>query len=77
MRFFKINPVDMGPAWYDSSATKGIIQAVIDDANVNGTLLHIMLASANLDVVKGISSITMDWRQKTPLISCIFAPPGI
>jgi len=73
----RTNPVDMGPAWYDSSATKGIIRAVMDDKNVNGILLLIMFASANIDVLKGISNFIMDWRQKKPFITCIPAPPGI
>ncbi len=73
----RTNPVDMGPAWYDSSATGQIIRAVMDDKNVNGILLLIMFASANIDVLKGISNIIMDWRQKKPFITCISAPPGI
>ncbi len=73
----RTNPVDMGPAWYDSSATGQIIRAVMDDENVNGILLLIMFASANIDVLKGISNFIMDWRQKKPFITCISAPPGI
>jgi len=73
----RTNPVDMGPAWYDSSATGRIIRAVMDDENVNGILLIIMFASANIDVLKGISNFIMDWRQKKPFITCISAPPGI
>ena len=73
----RTNPVDMGPAWYDSSATGRIIRAVMDDENVNGILLFIMFASANIDVLKGISNFIMDWRQKKPFITCISAPPGI
>jgi acyl-CoA synthetase (NDP forming) len=73
----RTNPVDMGPAWYDSSATGRIIRAVMDDENVNGILLLIMFASANIDVLKGISNFIMGWRQKKPFITCISAPPGI
>ncbi|MDY6972067.1 MAG: CoA-binding protein [Thermodesulfobacteriota bacterium] len=73
----RTNPVDMGPAWYDASATGGIIRAVMDDASVNGILLLLMFASANVDVIKGIMRPLVDWRQKKPLISCISAPPGI
>jgi len=73
----RTNPVDMGPAWYDSSATGRIIRAVMDDENVNGILLLIMFASANIDVLKGIGNFIMDWRQKKPFITCISAPPGI
>jgi len=73
----RTNPVDMGPAWYDSSATGRIIRSVMDDENVNGILLLIMFASANIDVLKGISNLIIDWRQKKPFITCISAPPGI
>ncbi len=73
----RTNPVDMGPAWYDSSATGRIIRAVMDDENVNGIVLLIMFASANIDVLKGISNFIMGWRQKKPFITCISAPPGI
>jgi acyl-CoA synthetase (NDP forming) len=73
----RTNPVDMGPAWYDSSATGRIIRAVMDDENVNGILLLIMFASANIDVLKGISNFILDWRQKKPFITCISAPPDI
>ena len=73
----RTNPVDMGPAWYDASATGGIIRAVMDDASVNGILLLLMFASANMDVIKGIMKPLVDWGQKKPLISCISAPPGI
>ncbi|MEA2038271.1 MAG: CoA-binding protein [Thermodesulfobacteriota bacterium] len=73
----RTNPVDMGPAWYDPSATGEIIKAVMDDEHVNGILLLIMFASANVDVVKGISSFLIDWGQRKPLITCISGPPGI
>ncbi|OPX36218.1 MAG: hypothetical protein B1H13_14915, partial [Desulfobacteraceae bacterium 4484_190.3] len=34
----RTNPVDMGPAWYDSAAITGIVQAVLEDENVHGNL---------------------------------------
>jgi acyl-CoA synthetase (NDP forming) len=49
----------------------------MDDDNVNGILLIMMFASANVDVVEGISNFIMDGRQKKPFISCISAPQGI
>lgn len=73
----RTNPVDMGPAWYDSSALKGIVKSVMEDENVHGILLFMMFASANVDALKGLSDILMDWNQKKPLLSCIAAPPGI
>jgi len=73
----RTNPVDMGPAWYDSSAIEGIVRAVMDDDNVNGILILMMFASANVDAVKGISNLLMKWAQEKPVISCIESPPGI
>jgi len=65
----RTNPVDMGPAWYDSAATGEIIKVVMDDEKVSGILLLIMFASANVDVVKVISSFLVEWGQKKPLIT--------
>jgi acetyl-CoA synthetase (ADP-forming) len=73
----RTNPVDMGPAWYDSSAIEGIVRAVMDDDNVNGILILMMFASANVGAVKGISDLLIKWAQKKPVISCIQSPPGI
>ena len=73
----RTNPVDMGPAWYDSSAIEGIVRAVMDDDNVGGILFLMMFASANVDALKGISGLLEKWAQKKPVISCILSPPGI
>ncbi|HDZ90946.1 MAG: CoA-binding protein [Deltaproteobacteria bacterium] len=73
----RTNPVDMGPAWYDSSAIEEIVRAVMDDDNVDGILLFMMFASANADAVKGISDLLEKWQQRKPLVSCILSPPGI
>lgn len=73
----RTNPVDMGPAWYNSSAIKGIVQAVMNDENVHGIILLMMFASANVDAVKGISDLLQEWAQEKPLITCILSPPGI
>ena len=67
----------MGPAWYDSDAIRGIIQAVMDDEQVHGILFLMMFASANVEALKGISGLLKQWAQKKPVISCILAPPGI
>ena len=73
----RTNPVDMGPAWYDSSAIEGIVRAVMDDDNVGGILFLMMFASANVDALKGISGLLDKWGQQKPVISCILSPPGI
>ena len=73
----RTNPVDMGPAWYDSSAIEGIVRAVMDDDNVGGVLFLMMFASANVDALRGISGLLEKWGQQKPVISCILSPPGI
>ncbi|MCG6881970.1 MAG: CoA-binding protein [Deltaproteobacteria bacterium] len=73
----RTNPVDMGPAWYDSEAIKGIVQAVMDDKKVHGILFLMMFASANVEALAGISGLLKEWNQKKPVVSCILSPPGI
>ncbi len=73
----RTNPVDMGPAWYDSSAIQGIVQAVMDDEKVHGILFLMMFASANVEALAGISGLLKQWAQKKPVVSCILSPPGI
>ena len=73
----RTNPVDMGPAWYDLSAIEEIIRAVMHDDNVDGILIFMMFASANVDAVKGIGELLEKWAWQKPLISCILSPPGI
>ena len=73
----RTNPVDMGPAWYDSDAIKGIVQAVMDDERVHGILFLMMFASANVEALKGISGLLKQWAQKKPVVGCILSPPGI
>jgi len=73
----RTNPVDMGPAWYDSEAIVGILQAVMRDENVAGILLFMMFASANVDSIKSLSFLLKDSKQKKPIITCLSAPPGI
>jgi len=49
----------------------------MDDDNVDGILLFMMFASANVDALKGISDLLGKWAQRKPLVSCILSPPGI
>jgi acyl-CoA synthetase (NDP forming) len=73
----RTNPVDMGPAWYDSSAIAGILRAVMEDDRVDGILLLMMFASANREAVAGMSGFLIESRQIKPVIACFSAPPGI
>lgn len=73
----RTNPVDMGPAWYDSDAIQGIVKAVMEDPNVDGILLLMMFASANKEAVPRLSRLFLEWNQKKPVITCLSSPPGI
>jgi len=73
----RTNPVDMGPAWYNSEALVGILDAVMRDENVEGILLSMMFASTNVDSIKSLSFLLKNMKQKKPLITCLSAPPGI
>ncbi len=73
----RTNPVDMGPAWYDSAAIEGIMRAVMEDNDIHGILMLMMFASANRDAVRNISDLLLKWNQKKPVITCLASPPGI
>jgi acyl-CoA synthetase (NDP forming) len=73
----RTNPVDMGPAWYNTPAIEGIIRAVMEDGNVDAILILMMFASANRNAVAGFSRLLLEWKQQKPVIACLLAPPGI
>jgi acetyl-CoA synthetase (ADP-forming) len=73
----RTNPVDMGPAWYDSGAIKGIVQAVLEDENIDAIILCIMFASANRASVRVLSDLLLQWKTNKPVICCMSAPPGV
>jgi acyl-CoA synthetase (NDP forming) len=73
----RTNPVDMGPAWYDAGATKGIVQAVLEDPNIDAVILCIMFASANRASVGTLSEWLISRQKRKPLICCISSPEGI
>lgn len=73
----RTNPVDLGPAWYDSSAMEGTLRAVIDDERIDGLLLLMMFASANRAVVPNLAEFFMNSRPPKPVLTCFQAPPGV
>jgi len=73
----RTNPVDMGPAWYDSGAIRGIVKAAMDSGGTDAILLLIMFASANVGAVSGLRELLLEWKQRKPVVTCIAAPPGI
>jgi len=73
----RTNPIDLGPAWYDSSVLSGIVRAGMEDENVDAILLLMMFASANREALSGLTELLLDWKQKKPVVSCFLSPPGI
>lgn len=71
------NPVDMGPAWYDSGAIQGIVKAAAEDDGVDGIILLMMFASANREALPNLAPFLLQWQQRKPVIACCAAPPGI
>jgi acyl-CoA synthetase (NDP forming) len=73
----RTNPVDMGPAWYDSEAIKGIVQAVLEDKRIDAVILCLMFASANRSAVGVLANLLSDRRTNKPILCCFSSPPGI
>jgi acyl-CoA synthetase (NDP forming) len=73
----RTNPVDMGPAWYDSEAIKGIVRTVLEDKNIDAVLLCIMFASANRSAVGILADLLLQGRTNKPILCCFSAPPRI
>ena len=73
----RTNPVDMGPAWYNSAAIEGIVRAVMEDQNVDGIMLLMMFASANREAVPNLAGQLLQWNQKKPVVTCLISPAGI
>jgi acyl-CoA synthetase (NDP forming) len=73
----RTNPVDMGPAWYDSEAIRGIVESVLEDRKIDAIILCIMFASANRAAVGTLAESLLQMERKKPVICCISAPDGI
>jgi acyl-CoA synthetase (NDP forming) len=73
----RTNPVDMGPAWYDSEAIKGIVQTVLEDKNIDAIILCIMFASANRPAVGILTDLLLERKINKPILCCFSSPAGI
>jgi acetyl-CoA synthetase (ADP-forming) len=73
----RTNPVDMGPAWYDSEATKGIVKTVLEDKKIDAVILCIMFASANRSAVGVLTHLLLEKRTNKPVLCCFSSPAGI
>jgi len=68
------NPVDMGPAWYSPQAIAEVADASLGDPNVDGVVLCIAYASANIGAVESLSPVLKDWGRTKPITCCLSAP---
>ncbi len=73
----RINPVDMGPAWYSPAAIREVADAALGDANVDGVVLCIAYASANVGAVEALGGVLKSWGRKKPITCCLSAPQQI
>jgi acyl-CoA synthetase (NDP forming) len=73
----RTNPVDMGPAWYSPEATREVADAALADENVDGVVLCIAYASANVGAVEALSEVLKAWGQRKPITCCLSAPQEI
>jgi len=73
----RTNPVDMGPAWYDSGAAKGIVKTVLEDKKIDAVILCIMFASANRSAVEVLTHLLLERRTNKPVLCCFSSPAGI
>jgi acetyl-CoA synthetase (ADP-forming) len=71
------NPVDMGPAWYSPEAIAEVANAALGDPNVDGVVLCIAYASANIGAVDSLSGVLREWAEKKPIMCCLSAPGEI
>ncbi len=68
------NPVDMGPAWYSPEAIAQVADAALADENVDGVVLCIAYASANVGAVESLSPVLREWARTKPIVCCLSAP---
>ncbi len=73
----RTNPVDMGPAWYDSEAIKGIVHTVLEDKEIDAMILCIMFASANRSAVGILADSLLEKKTNKPILCCFSSPTGI
>lgn len=73
----RTNPVDMGPAWYDSEAIKGIVKTVLEDPKIDAVILCIMFASANRAAARVLADLLLERRTSKPVLCCFSSPAGI
>lgn len=73
----RTNPIDMGPAWYDSQRCRRIVEVALADENVDGLILYAAYASANEDWPRELAKWWPQRAYRKPVVACFPAPAGI
>lgn len=73
----RTNPVDVGPAWYSPEAIREVTDSALGDEGVDGVVLCIAYASANVAAVESLADALKSWGKKKPVLCCLSAPAGI
>jgi acetate---CoA ligase (ADP-forming) subunit alpha len=73
----RTNPVDMGPAWYDSAGIKGIVKTVLEDKKIDAVILCMMFASANRSAAGVLADLLLEREINKPVLCCFSSPAGI
>ena len=71
------NPIDMGPAWYDSETIRKVVEVVLADGNTDGVLLYAAYASANRPLLKELTTVLKSRAHGRPVVCCFPSPPGV
>ncbi len=71
------NPLDMGPAWYNSGTIQDIVQAVLEDGDIDAALLCTVYGPANRSIVGTLASLLLERKTSKPILCCFSSPEGI
>lgn len=71
------NPIDLGPAWYNTEAIKRTLQAVLEDEVISSVLLFFVFTAANeSNFHEGFFQSFKQGEVHKPIISSLLATPG-
>lgn len=71
----RTNPVDMGPAWFDWKTCIKVVEAVLEDENVDALVLCAVYASLNEVLLRELCPLLKGLHQGKPVIVCFPSPP--
>ncbi len=71
------NPVDLGPAWANPDAARGIVEAALEDTKVHSVILCMVYASVNRTAAHEMAKVIRNSARRKPVLTCFCAPPGL